>query len=816
MWVDKCTLPEFLNQSQTYDCTCWPSSLSRVSCKNRRSNRRLSPTVRHRVELTGTLPVNEILLVSLLADGAGLVLLTAVMVLRTSRAKAWQRELVVYALRFPHGLEPAKVTAFFNGLSGLVASRWRRAIEQRGVVLELSATAEGIEHRLLVPTGQSGFVLATLRAVLPGVTATRDESYRPSPPTAAAGLGLSHQRRPLAVERAAEISAAVLAAVQPLATGEQVVVQWVICPTGPLAPVTARTRPSGSRPFLAQVLHDVTSGRELDGQDLQLARAKQALTVFAATGRIGVVAADLGRARRLLGLVLGVHHTANAPGVHLYRRRLPQTLVARALVSHRLPLTVHPCTLNAAELTALAAFPLGGVSLPGLRLAGCRQLAPAADIPSRGRVLAQATFPGSERPLALSVPDSLRHLHVIGPTGSGKSTLLVGLITQDMAAGHGVVVLDPKGDLVADILDRVPPGRVRDVIVLDPTDDERPVGLNLLAGADDAAELVVEQVVGIFHQLYRAFWGPRTDDILRAALLTLVSAPDTTLCEVPLLLTDAGFRRRLVGRVDDPVGLDQFWGWFEGLGEGERAQATGPVQNKMRAFLLRRRLRNMLGQARPRLDFDRVLAERRILLVPLAKGLLGEEAAALVGSLVVARLWQAVQRRAGLPPDRRPATFAVIDEAQDYLHLPTDVADVLAQARGLGLGLTLAHQHLAQLPPALQAAILANARSRVMFQLSAGDAKTLARELAPHLGAADLQGLGAYEVVASLSAGARVAPPATAITRLPPPPTGQGAAARQHSRERYGAAREEVEAAIRARHAGRPGPGAVGRREVPS
>jgi hypothetical protein len=443
-------------------------------------------------------------------------------------------------------------------------------------------------------------------------------------------------------------------------------------------------------------------------------------------------------------------------------------------------------------------------------------LAPASDIPFGGRVVAQATFPGGERPLALSVTDSLRHLHVIGPTGSGKSTLLLGLIAQDMAAGRGVVVLDPSGDLVSEVLDRVPPARTQDVVVLDPTDDERPVGLNLLTGAADSPELVVDQVVGIFHQLYRAFWGPRTDDILRAALLTLVVEPGMTVCEVPLLLTDAGFRRRLVGRVDEPVALGPFWGWYEGLSDAERAQAIGPVMNKLRAFLLRRRLRNVLGQASPRLDLDRALAEQKILLVPLSKGLLGDEAAALMGSLVVARLWQAVQRRAEVAPDERVATFAFIDEFQDYLHLPTSLADVLAQARSLGLGLMLAHQHLRQLPADVREAVLANARSRVIFQVAAGDAKVLARELAPHLGAVDLQGLGPYEVVVTLSVGARVAPPVTAVSYPPPPSSGQRAAARRQSRERYGVDRAAVESAIRARHEGRPGGGAVGRREVSS
>ncbi len=369
-----------------------------------------------------------------------------------------------------------------------------------------------------------------------------------------------------------------------------------------------------------------------------------------------------------------------------------------------------------------------------------------------------------------------------------------------MQAERGVVVVDPKGDLVSDVLDRVPPERTGDVVVLDPADEQRPVGLNLLARPGESPELVVDQVVSIFHDLYRDSWGPRTDDILRAALLTLVGVPGMTLAEVPLLLTDEGFREPLVGRLNDPVGLGPFWGWYEGLSAGERMQAIGPVMNKLRAFLLRKRLRNILGQAEPRFDFDRALADRNIVLVPLVKGLLGEESAALLGSLVVTRLWQAVQARSALDPSERPVTFAYIDEFQDYLHLPMGVEAMLTQARGLGLGLTLAHQHLGQLPATVREAVLANARNRIIFQVAASDAQMLARELAPDLRATDLQNLGRYEVVARLSSGGQVMRPVTGRTLLAPAPTGQAAAARMLSRARYGIDRTDVEAAIHARY----------------
>jgi type IV secretory pathway TraG/TraD family ATPase VirD4 len=470
-----------------------------------------------------------------------------------------------------------------------------------------------------------------------------------------------------------------------------------------------------------------------------------------------------------------------------------------------------PCLLNAAELAAVIGWPTNSPQLPGLTLGGCRQLAPAADIPSYGRVIAHATFPGARRPLAIAPDDRLRHAHVIGPTGTGKSTLLLNLIVQDMAAGDGVVVIDPKGDLISDCLQRVPRHRLHDVMLLDPTDAERPVGLNLLSAVGDGAELMVEQVVGIFHNLYSAFWGPRTDDILRAALLTLTHQPGMTLAEVPLLLTDEGFRRRLVARLDEPVALEPFWAWYESLKASERSVVIGPVLNKLRSFLLRGRVRSIIGQSESTIDFTELLAGQRILFVSLAKGLLGEEAAALLGSLVVARLWQATQARAGLLPSQRPRVLVHIDEFQDYLNLPTSMADLLAQARGLGVGLVLAHQHLGQLPIEVRRAVLANARSRVVFQTGAEDARLLAREFEPHLTPADLQGLGPHEVVAAFAVGAHVAPPATGVTSPPPPATSRAASVRTASRQRYGRDRTAVEQAIRARHS-QPAPaGAIGR-----
>jgi hypothetical protein len=743
----------------------------------------------------------------------GVLTTVCILALREVSRRAWQRSLVPYALKLPHGLAAADVAAFLTACTGLRAKKWQRPFVIRALLLELAATSDGIIHHVFIPAALTDVVLAALRAAVPGVVVGRDELYSRQHVMAAAEVGQSGWRKPLVTGRADLISAVLLASLQPLINGERIVVQWVLAPTAPVTtPDVSRGQAGRSDPALARILNRMLTTPPVDAQTAKQIRAKQASPLFVASGRIGAVARSSRRARALVARVMAAVHTANAPSAHLYRALWPSRLVRRWVHKRSAPLVRQPLLLNTDELAGLVAWPLGDVSLPGLSLGGTKALAPSADISRYGRVVLESMYPGMERPLALSLPDSLRHLHVIGPTGVGKSTLMLGLITQDMQAGRGVVVVDPKGDLVNDVLDRVPHARTDDVVVLDPADEQRPVGLNLLARPGESPELVVDQVVSIFHYLYRDSWGPRTDDILRAALLTLVGVPGMTLAEVPLLLTDPGFRQPLVRRVSDPVALGPFWAWYNALSDGERLQAIGPVMNKLRTFLLRRRLRNILGQAEPRFDFDQALANRNIVLVPLTKGLLGEEAAALLGSLVVTRLWQAVQARAALPAEDRPVTFAYIDEFQDYLHLPIGVEAMLTQARGLGLGLTLAHQHLGQLPASVRDAVLANARNRIIFQVAAGDAQALARELAPDVKAPDLQNLGRFEVVARLSSGGQVMRPLTGTTLAAPPATGQAAAARLLSRARHGLDRAEVEAAISARHTRRRGTSSIGDR----
>src|SRR5713101_598714 len=447
--------------------------------------------------------------------------------------------------------------------------------------------------------------------------------------------------------------------------------------------------------------------------------------------------------------------------------------------------------LSVPELAAVAHLPAER-ALPGLLRAGARRITPPPGLPRDGKPLGVGA---SGTPVVLAVPDARYHLHLLGPTGVGKSTLIARLVLDDLDAGRGAVVIDPKGDLVEEILARIPAGREQHVDLLDPL-DPNPPGLNVLEGGDH--DLVVDQLVGIFRRVYERFWGPRTDDILRAALLTLLeTGTGATLADVPRLLTDAHWREQLLDELDDPVGLEPFWEWYDGLGEAMRAQTTGPVLNKLRAFLLRRPVRAIVGQQNSTIDVARCLDQGRLLLVRVPKGTLGEDTSRLLGSFVVARVWQAALARAARPEHARADCALYVDEVHNYLSLPTPLAEMLAEARGYRLSLCLAHQHLGQLPKEMREAIAANARTKIFFQLSPHDAQALGKEVAPELHAHDLAHLPAHTAAVRLCHGGETGPAFTLSTEpLSAANSERAEEVRAASRERNGTARSLVEAEL--------------------
>lgn len=604
---------------------------------------------------------------------------------------------------------------------------------------------------------------------------------------AALRLGVRRASLPLSSERLEAAARAVLAAMATTKDGEELVIQVHVGRRYQPTVTTGETPPTGWLELLG--LRTPPAGSET-------ARQRRAHTARHRAGvgvRLGVTAVTASRRRLLLQNLLGALRVAESAGARLHAHPETPDRLNRARRPWRYPLT-----LSAAEILCLNGWPVGQGDLPATPGAHPRYL-PLPGARDRSRVFATGVQEQSGQRLGIGIGDALLHTVLLGPTGAGKSTVMANLALADIRAGRGVLLIDPKTDLVTDLLARIPPERHGDVVVIDPT-SPRPVGLNPLApgSGNRRPEVVADAVLATFKTLFADAWGVRIEQVLTAGLLTLARTPGATLVDLPLLLTNPAYRHRVTTTVADPLGTRQFWDSYESLSQAQHMQWIAPVLTRLQTFLIRPQLRATLGQSAPSFDLADLLSQRRIVLVSLNKGVLGPESARLLGSLLVGQLWPLVLARATIRPERRHVVSTYVDEVQDYLALPGDLADALAQARSLGVAFHLAHQYRTQLPPHLRAGIDANAHNKIVFGLSATDAAETAR-LVPGLEAADFQLLPRFGVYARTVYRGQTQPWARATTLPLPPVTTDPVELRAASASRYGKDAYEVEASLLSR-----------------
>jgi GTPase SAR1 family protein len=334
-----------------------------------------------------------------------------------------------------------------------------------------------------------------------------------------------------------------------------------------------------------------------------------------------------------------------------------------------------------------------------------------------------------EQAFVISPDERRRHVYIVGRSGSGKTSLLYNLARGDLERGDGLCLIDPHGDLFADLLDSVPRRRVRDCILIDLADREALTPFNPLAGVEpDHRHVAAANLLSAFKSIWDS-WGPRLEWFLQRGISLLLEHPERTLLDLPRLYYDRAFLKKLSGVIQDPA-LREFWtAEYPSYNDRYREDAMGPILNKVGQFLASPPIRFMLSQTHPRFDFAQAMGRGQIVLVNLAKGLIGDEPANLLGSLLIAHIKTTALARAALPPEARRDFHLIVDEFQSFG--TTVFADILSEARKYGLTLAIAHQFTEQLRPEIRAAVLGNAGTLIAFRVGAPDATLLAREFHP-------------------------------------------------------------------------------------
>ena len=379
--------------------------------------------------------------------------------------------------------------------------------------------------------------------------------------------------------------------------------------------------------------------------------------------------------------------------------------------------------------------------------------------------LGRTNFRNQHKIFGIRQADRRASMYVVGKTGTGKSTLLETMIRQDIAAGHGLAVFDPHGDLVERVLAVAAARRPADLIYFNVPDARRPLGFNPLESvAIEKRPLTASGILEVFKKIWADSWGPRMEHILRNALLALLDQPQATLADILRLMDDAAFRHLAASRVHNAQ-VRGFWlREFEGYPVKFRAEAIAPIQNKVGAFLANPALHAIITQPKSDFDLRQVMDQGRILLVNLAKGRIGEDVAALLGALLVSRIGLAGLSRADVPEAERRDFYVYLDEFQSFTTL--SLANMLSELRKYRVSMVLAHQYLSQLDLQVRDAILGNAGSIICFRVGPADAEILGREFYPEFAAGDLSRLPNHNVYLKLMVNGAVTAPFSAETTL--------------------------------------------------
>lgn len=424
--------------------------------------------------------------------------------------------------------------------------------------------------------------------------------------------------------------------------------------------------------------------------------------------------------------------------------------------------------------------------------------------PNKVTFFAQTDSRGKNVQFGIKAKDRQRHVYVIGKTGMGKSTLLENMAVQDIQNGEGMAFIDPHGSAAETILNYVPAERVNDVLYFAPFDTEYPVSFNIMEDVGpDKRHLVVSGLMSVFKKIWIDAWSARMEYILQNTLLALLEYPGSTLLGVNRMLSDKEYRKLVVENVKDP-GVKAFWvDEFAKYNERYMQEAGDAIKNKIGQFTANPIIRNIVGQPKSSFDIRKIMDEKKILIMNLSKGLIGESNANLLGSMLTTRIYLAAMSRADLPPEKMrdmPNFYFYVDEFQSFAN--ATFANILSEARKYHLNLTIAHQYIEQMEEEVRNAVFGNVGTIIAFRVGPFDAEVLETIFTPQFLATDIVNLSFAQIYLTLMIDGIGSQPFSATTLPPiaPPPTTCKDMAIAASREKFTRARPEVEAEIRKFH----------------
>ncbi|MEY4744568.1 MAG: hypothetical protein RL272_513 [Candidatus Parcubacteria bacterium] len=397
------------------------------------------------------------------------------------------------------------------------------------------------------------------------------------------------------------------------------------------------------------------------------------------------------------------------------------------------------------ELSSLYHFPLSSTETPNIRWLTARKSPPPTNLPKEGLHLGHIEYRGEKTEAYIKKEDRFRHQYIIGKSGSGKSVFIANLAIQDIRNGDGVCVVDPHGDLVEDILACVPKERADDVVIFDPSDLERPIALNMLESPnEEMKDFVCGEMIAIFYKLFPPeMIGPMFEHNMRNFMLTLMADPNVpgTIAEIPRLISDAAFQKEWRAKVKDPV-VRSFWeNEIDKTSDFHKSEMLGYLISKVGRFVENTMMRNIIGQQKSAFDFSDIMNNKKIFLVNLSKGKIGDINANLLGLIIVTKLQMAAMSRANITDKSKRADFFLyIDEFQNFI--TPSIATILSEARKYRLSLIVAHQYMGQLAPKgdaeIRDAVLGNVGSMFVGRIGVEDAELLEKEFAPVFTSFDL------------------------------------------------------------------------------